>query len=1010
MAGIGCFFILLFILSQFDVFQSKANADTRPLTRSYDYWISVVGEIANHQNAEELLSFLDWQPLLPDPFKKDQYKSSQATWNRSQPSIFEDAAKKLNSYVAEWKKLLSGKCREDLLLASTALFNLGVAMIKQCEKENDETIDCVENQRKTIQKNLWIIQIINSFGAPKSGLFHEGQYLWYGSYHQCRYTNIPRNDNSTTPARYCMVSFGASAEEIIQPGEEETRLHLKWGTCIPDGCVKDQKSDLLNMIISSIFNTTRLLVTSKALQTISRFDTFCEPLNGQSLSGGQIAFLVVFCILLALIFVGTIVDYRSIKWALRSKVEKKLSSLYFEKMGLESDANDDRDVSIGIPSLCSIINSSSIDMESVVSYKSRESLKRNFRKRRWWMKILMAFSIRLNGRWLFQTRDHNERNSNSSKRITCLYGIKALTMIWVIVGHSYIFCSPHISNLLFVANVLPRNFFAQLLLNASLSVDTFFMISGLLTSYIWCLRMSACAPEKQRLDSLMKWFVFYTHRLVRLLPPYALVLGFVSTWFSRLGSGPQWDPKRIYGVQCEDGNVWWRHLLLVNNLLSTNASSLCLPWMWYVAADMQMYLVVPIFLSLLWKLPKIGVCAIVFVVVVSSVGRGVFIGVEKLPTNLILFLPNEHFNNDFRKYFEMIYEKPYFRCSPYFIGVLTGWYLAVHSVKLRLRKVNIVAKICAWFAVGALCLWPLFGIYPMYGMFFHEIYNGMYAATNRTLWSIGLAMIIVMCHSEHGGTWVNPILSWKKFWPASRLTYSVYLTHELVMLYILYTMTAPIEFDSHLTILALFLLFLAFVYPVAFFNFVLIEAPALAAERLMFRRKSKRKRPKAFDNTITDRHFLTKRWADVVANNVSNGNGNGNGNCNGNYGDCSGWGYLYTENPTEEEQKMSPKIFNLPSKWSSSSDSSSAEVMIHPEIKLGEVSHEAVLKNVLDDYRNIPLSFSDQIDTIPTSYSPNSAEIRLIKSANEDRKDEKCRSMNASIASANIEAMKVDKF
>lgn len=74
-----------------------------------------------------------------------------------------------------------------------------------------------------------------------------------------------------------------------------------------------------------------------------------------------------------------------------------------------------------------------------------------------------------------------------------------------------------------------------------------------------------------------------------------MVLGFYIQISPHLGSGPFWIS--YYSVDsCAAG--WWRNLLFVNNL-NSHMYDQCMVWTWYVANDMQFFLVSPLFLVLL---------------------------------------------------------------------------------------------------------------------------------------------------------------------------------------------------------------------------------------------------------------------------------------------------------------------------------------------------------------------------------------------------------------------------
>lgn len=51
-----------------------------------------------------------------------------------------------------------------------------------------------------------------------------------------------------------------------------------------------------------------------------------------------------------------------------------------------------------------------------------------------WVKVILCFSLIKNGRRLFSSSS----NEGSSESLSCLYGIRFLTMSWIVVGHVWI--------------------------------------------------------------------------------------------------------------------------------------------------------------------------------------------------------------------------------------------------------------------------------------------------------------------------------------------------------------------------------------------------------------------------------------------------------------------------------------------------------------------------------------------------------------------------------------------
>ncbi|CAG0904906.1 unnamed protein product, partial [Darwinula stevensoni] len=137
-------------------------------------------------------------------------------------------------------------------------------------------------------------------------------------------------------------------------------------------------------------------------------------------------------------------------------------------------------------------------------------------------KILIAGSFLTNGEKILSTKTGKDN-------IGCLNGIRSVMKDWKFTAIS----------------------------NAVVSVDTFFLLSGLLVAYL-------LLKELERNKGRFNIFRFYFHRYLRLTPVLALLIGFTTVYMSRLGSGPYYFYVNQFMTKpCED--YWWRNLLYINN-------------------------------------------------------------------------------------------------------------------------------------------------------------------------------------------------------------------------------------------------------------------------------------------------------------------------------------------------------------------------------------------------------------------------------------------------------------
>ncbi|CAH8501941.1 unnamed protein product [Dicrocoelium dendriticum] len=176
--------------------------------------------------------------------------------------------------------------------------------------------------------------------------------------------------------------------------------------------------------------------------------------------------------------------------------------------------------------------------------------------------------------------------------LSCLDGTRFLTMCWIIFGHCVVFIF-HLSNNpdLYLPHSLRRWTF-QAVVSGTLSVDTFFFMSGLLASYGLLPRFSnhlGCARK------IRFWICYVLHRVIRLTPAYVLVLLLYTGLFIHLNDGPLYPQRAdLLDVQyCR--HHWW--VTYLNNFMYTDRQ--CMSWTWYLANEFQFsVLLAPIFISL----------------------------------------------------------------------------------------------------------------------------------------------------------------------------------------------------------------------------------------------------------------------------------------------------------------------------------------------------------------------------------------------------------------------------
>lgn len=91
--------------------------------------------------------------------------------------------------------------------------------------------------------------------------------------------------------------------------------------------------------------------------------------------------------------------------------------------------------------------------------------------------LLLSFSVITNFRAICD-------RTVGSDSISCIHGLRAISMAWVILGHTCIITFKYSDNME-LRKLVEKQFLFQTVTNGAYSVDTFFFMSGFLVSYIY---------------------------------------------------------------------------------------------------------------------------------------------------------------------------------------------------------------------------------------------------------------------------------------------------------------------------------------------------------------------------------------------------------------------------------------------------------------------------------------------------------------------------------------------
>ncbi|XP_066945965.1 nose resistant to fluoxetine protein 6-like [Macrobrachium rosenbergii] len=449
------------------------------------------------------------------------------------------------------------------------------------------------------------------------------------------------------------------------------------------------------------------------------------------------------------------------------------------------------------------------------------------------LKYLLAFSLTTNLQKMF-----NINTAENKEAITCLYGMRVLSMTWVVWCHQYSISLFIDGDKLSYVDVFNGHWLTQIILNGYPSVDSFFFMSGLLVAY-------GVLREKKRTGKI-NLFVFYVHRYIRLAVPILILCGFLATFSEYLAYGPFASfAKGPYSLRDACQKYWWRDAFFISNFyINEGTPVLCLDVCWYTAVDFQLFLIAPLILfPFLWgewfqadrrKLNKVGMVWLGVVVFFSTFIPGIITGLDKLPPTSIMSSPDQE--KGF-KYIKEVYQATHCRAQPYLAGMVLG--ILFRSDSKRKLKLETWQVILGWLLATATGLAVVFGMYDYNQFNQYPGYNWadsiFYGSLHRLAWGLALAWVVFACHYGYGGA-VNGFLSHPSWQPLSRLTYCMFLVAlPLQTILFLYCFFYPSHF-SHLdkVLQTVGVLFISGIGAVLLS--LCSEAPVMSLEKFLLRR------------------------------------------------------------------------------------------------------------------------------------------------------------------------------
>lgn len=379
-------------------------------------------------------------------------------------------------------------------------------------------------------------------------------------------------------------------------------------------------------------------------------------------------------------------------------------------------------------------------------------------------------------------------SARENNKFGCFNMIKFLSFLWVIYGHCFIMKQS--SSIINFERLGPmfQNWWAVISYGGFFAVDIFFSITGFFTCYFLLVQM-------EKTKGKIPWKLMYLNRYMRIIPTYAFVIGLNYFLLPLLNSGPIWSNTRKRTVgDCD--SYWWTNFLFINNFIPDGIGNGCFDIGWYLANDMQFFLVGPFLVYLYFKTQKKTRVWVFFFII--WLFEGILTFLFAFHYNLkVNSIDTSNWRNGIYIWFQMYYIKPYFRFPVYLQGIAAGL-MFYYNERLKansyreiddplLEFITKSLNFKKWISDGCFAL----GVFFM--MFFILIQKQVYdRLDDPDVWSRGTNAFVLAIYRV-GFTlglfmfvfpiligkmpFVNKIMSHKAFEPLAKISYCGFLIH-----------------------------------------------------------------------------------------------------------------------------------------------------------------------------------------------------------------------------------------
>lgn len=405
-----------------------------------------------------------------------------------------------------------------------------------------------------------------------------------------------------------------------------------------------------------------------------------------------------------------------------------------------------------------------------------------------------AFAFKQNFRSIYQRRPSN---------FAAIDGLRAVSILLVMIYHIFLVYEKSNPNETIDSMLSQLGLGWSWAFNGDKGVDVFFVMSGFLITGI-LLRTYAKLGH-------MNLGNFYLRRYLRLTPVYYFML------------------LLYFALSAPNSQNIWANFLYVNNFIDYKNQAA--GWTWSLAVEEQFYFIYPLILYAILKWTNhAGKCLVGLFFLSILVNAWLVLSDEMLSTTPF----SQVYSNDtyYNHYFTVIYDNLYTRFGGLVVGCYAAYVMHFYQDKLVEVVNSSFGVLMTLFAVLVVLFLMCFPLYlPRYDAY-HWLHIA-YDIGNHSLFAVGIGILIVAMIVQRYS--LANLLSWffslKLWYPIATLSYSLYLIHLVVMIYVIPEFMQVPEYDMVDVLIYGGFLSSAISFVIAACMYLLIEKPVMNLRR-----------------------------------------------------------------------------------------------------------------------------------------------------------------------------------